>query len=150
MEDYRDRLRAFLEANKIKPAYFVEKMDFSNGLINKLIKKEIHLGVEKLELILNHFSDLNPRWLFTGEGDKSWTIEAMGHPIVQQREEVLVDKLIDVAKVKNEFSGQIEDLRKHLETKEELVAMQKEKIKALELQIEQQSKSIKQLNPANT
>lgn len=122
MEDYRDRLRSFLEANKIKPAYFVEKMDFSNGLINKLIKKEIHLGVEKLEQILNHFSDLNPRWLFTGEGDKSWTIEAMGHPIVQQREEVLVDKLIDVAKVKNEFSQQIEDLRYTVSVQKKVIA----------------------------
>ncbi|MEA5461593.1 hypothetical protein VB796_21175 [Arcicella sp. LKC2W] len=67
MKDYRDRLREYLEKNAIKPAYFVRELGFSNGLINKLLAKEIHIGVDKLENMLNHFDDLDPNWLLKGQ-----------------------------------------------------------------------------------
>jgi hypothetical protein len=66
--DYRDRIKIYMETMDVKPALFVLEVGFSNGLINKVISKAIHLGGEKLENMLNHFKDLNPTWLMTGVG----------------------------------------------------------------------------------
>ena len=55
--------------------------------------------------------------------------------------------LIEV-QIKNK--RELDNLQNMVETQKDLISMQKEKIKALELQLEQQSKSIKQLNPATT
>lgn len=115
MEDYRDRLRLFLDKIGVKPSYFVENGLFSNGHINRLLKKDMHIGVDKLEIILNHFSELNPRWLITGEGDMQSTVDSMHNSKVLADQQVLLDNLISIAGAKNELQSQISDLRYTIE-----------------------------------
>lgn len=67
-EDYRDRLGLYLNWSGISPHYFAGKGLFSNGHINKLLRKELHIGVDRLLVILEHFPELSPAWLLTGEG----------------------------------------------------------------------------------
>jgi hypothetical protein len=127
MEDYRDRLKIFMDKLGIKPAYFVENGLFVNGHINKLLKKQMHIGVDKLEIILTHFNELNPRWLIIGDGEMQSTIEAMNNPKVRADQKVLLDGLISVSQAKNEFSKHIEDLRYTIEfQKKEISRLERE------------------------
>ena len=143
-----ERLKEFSKKKGFNVTNFEISLGIGVGSISKTVSIGKAIGAKVLKKIIFKYPDLNVDWLFTGRGEMLWGAKTIETIQSDKREEVLVDKLIEVANVKNELSGQIEDLRRHLETKDELVAMQKDKIKSLELQIEQQRKSIKQPQPA--
>jgi len=121
MEDYRDRLRCYLDSISVTPTYFVDNLGFSNGLINNVLKKARHLGTDKIEYILNHFDDLNARWLFTGKGEMSWTKEAIGHSQVIGTTNALANSLTEVGGTEMQLKKQVEDLRYTIEVQRDLI-----------------------------
>lgn len=110
MEDYRDRLRKFMHKKKIKPSYFVENKMFTNGHVNRLIQKKIHFGVDKLEIILNHFQQLNPKWLITGKGTMEDTQKDVASENLSSDVELL-KKLDELTEKNKEYKKQIFELR---------------------------------------
>lgn len=121
MTDYRDKIKQFMEAKNIKPSFFVENMGFSNGLINKLIKKEIHIGVDKLENILNFFPDLNPTWLFSHTPTHSYMVEepkASYTPQDNSIQKELLNRIEELAGEKAILKKELLELKEQIKQKE--------------------------------
>ncbi len=53
----------------IKIAPFEKSIGMSNASFGKSLKNKGSIGTDKLENILSIYSDINPAWLLTGEGE---------------------------------------------------------------------------------
>ncbi|GET46467.1 S24 family peptidase [Capnocytophaga felis] len=60
-----DRILKIIELKGINKSIFYRDTGLSNGFLDKV--KDV--GVSKIEKILSSYSDINPIWLLTGEGD---------------------------------------------------------------------------------
>lgn len=63
------RIKQYIDFKGINNKKFEESVGFSNGSFASQLKNDKTIGVDKLENILNVYSDLNPTWLLTGDGD---------------------------------------------------------------------------------
>ena len=63
------RIKQFIDFKKVNVSTFEKKINFSNGAFASQLKNNKTIGVDKLENILNVYSDLNADWLLTGKGD---------------------------------------------------------------------------------
>lgn len=63
------RIKQYLDYKGINNKKFEETMGFSNGSFASQLKKNKTIGVDKLEKILNTYSDLNPNWVLLNEGN---------------------------------------------------------------------------------
>ena len=61
----KDRLKIFIEYNKLPVSTFEKSIKVTNGYVNSISKS---IGIEKIELILELYPNLNLEWLFTGKG----------------------------------------------------------------------------------
>lgn len=126
MKDYRDRLKEYFEKEGIKPSFFVETFKFSNGLINKVFKKELHLSIDKLEKIMNHFPQLNYRYIFTGEGSETLEKDEYGVNYIEKSE--WYNKKL------NELRQEYDNEKKEKET---IIRVLTEKVENLEISLKQ-------------
>lgn len=60
-----DRILKIIELKEITKSKFYKETGLSNGFLDKV--KDI--GVSKIEYILNSYTDINPNWLLTGNGE---------------------------------------------------------------------------------
>ncbi len=60
----KDRLKKFIEFNKLPVSTFEKSIKVTNGYVNSISKS---IGIEKIELILELYPNLNLEWLFTGK-----------------------------------------------------------------------------------
>lgn len=63
------RFKAYLDAKGIRNAQAERDCGLSNGLLASALHKNAALGGDKLEQILNTYSDLSAEWLLRGTGD---------------------------------------------------------------------------------
>jgi len=63
------RIKKYIDFKGINNKKFEESVGFSNGSFASQLKNNKTIGVDKLENILNIYSDLNPTWLLTGDGN---------------------------------------------------------------------------------
>lgn len=63
-----ERIKAYMDYKGIKIAPFEKSIGMSNASFGKSLKNNGSIGTDKLENILLIYSDINPVWLLTGEG----------------------------------------------------------------------------------
>lgn len=63
------RLKKYLINKGISNKKFEETLGFSNGSFGSQLKNNRTIGVDKLEKILTHYTDLNPVWLLLNKGE---------------------------------------------------------------------------------
>lgn len=69
METTVDRIKQYIDFKGISIRKFEENLGFSNGSFASQYKNNKTIGVDKVENILHYYSEINPAWLLTGEGD---------------------------------------------------------------------------------
>jgi len=69
MSDLTGRLSEFITLKKISISEFEKVISVSNGLISKAIRGKKSIGSDKLEKIILSYTEINPTWLLTGEGE---------------------------------------------------------------------------------
>ncbi|WP_447767039.1 hypothetical protein [Sphingobacterium faecium] len=87
----KNRLKDYLKSQKIAIATFEKSIGVSNGYVNSISKS---IGLDKLELIIENYSNMNIEWLLTGKG-----------PIVKSEEYEISPEKKDVATEGNEEYG---------------------------------------------
>lgn len=70
----RDRIKEFVKFTKIPISAFEKSILVTNGYVNSISKS---IGIDKIELIIEKYPNLNIEWLLSGKGSmiKSITIE---------------------------------------------------------------------------
>lgn len=63
-----NRIKQYIDSKGITIAAFERSIGMSNASFGKSLKKGGTIGSDKLEKILQVYSDLSPVWLLTGEG----------------------------------------------------------------------------------
>lgn len=61
----KNRIKQFLELENMTISSFEKLLNSSNGYINSISKS---IGIDKIEIILEKFPNLNIEWLLTGKG----------------------------------------------------------------------------------
>lgn len=62
----KNRIKEFLEVENITISSFEKLLNLSNGYVNSISKS---IGIDKIEIILENFPNLNIEWLLTGKGN---------------------------------------------------------------------------------
>lgn len=96
-----ERIKEYIDFKKLAVSAFERSIGMSNASFGKSLKNGGAIGTDKLENILNIYTDINPVWLLTGKGDmligeKSSTSESIDvnagnyfiEKIAQQAEEI--------------------------------------------------------------
>lgn len=61
----KERIKIFVEYQKMTVSAFEKSINASNGYVNSISKS---IGLDKIELILENYPKLNIEWLLTGKG----------------------------------------------------------------------------------
>lgn len=64
-----DRIKQIIDYKKLTINKFSDSVGASNSYFNKLIKNHTTIGSDKIENILRTYSEINPDWLITGNGN---------------------------------------------------------------------------------
>lgn len=62
------RIKEYMDYKKISISAFEKSIGLSNASFNKTLKTGGAIGTDKLEKTLSVYTDINPQWLMTGEG----------------------------------------------------------------------------------
>ena len=115
---FGQRLKKVYKTSRLNQDEFSEILGISKSILAKYFKNESKPGLEVIQNLLNHFSDMNPRWLLFGEES--------GH----------YNNSGNIIKTVNEPEGQYDDKLKQLEKensklKDQLILCKNELIEAL-------------------
>jgi len=72
----KDRIKAYCKAEKMTVSAFEEAIGASNGYVNAISKS---IGLDKLNTIVEKFSNLDIEWLLTGRGEMLKTNRILGN-----------------------------------------------------------------------
>ncbi|MEN9919299.1 MAG: hypothetical protein RL662_1735 [Bacteroidota bacterium] len=68
MSDTVQRIKEYIEYKRISIRKFEESIGFSNGAFSNQYKNRKAIGVDRVEKIVQVYTDLDPAWLITGKG----------------------------------------------------------------------------------
>lgn len=68
-ENTLQRIKQYIDAKGIKVSALEREVGMSNGSFASQLKNNKTIGVDKLENILRKYTDVNPEWLLTGNGN---------------------------------------------------------------------------------
>lgn len=71
----KDRIKEFCKAESLTISAFEESIGVSNGYVNAISKS---IGLDKLNTIIEKYSNLNIEWLLTGKGEMRKTKRISG------------------------------------------------------------------------
>lgn len=91
----KDRIKAFCKSQNITVISFEESIGVSNGYVNAISKS---VGIDKINAIVEKFSNLNIEWLLTGNGSmlKSDQPDSNYIPLTNNKTK---ETLLDVAEI---------------------------------------------------
>ncbi|WDO13090.1 hypothetical protein MH928_17425 [Flavobacterium sp. WW92] len=115
MSETLKRIKQYIDYKGISIRAFEIECGFSNGSFASQLKNNKTIGVDKLENILNKYTEINANWVLTGIGEM-----IASNPI----QNVVSESTTDYSSNSN--------LQELIATQRELIKMQKEKIEALE------------------
>lgn len=64
-----ERIKEYIDFKKLTISAFERSIGMSNASFGKSLKNGGAIGTDKLENILNTYTDINPQWLLTGKGE---------------------------------------------------------------------------------
>ena len=120
-----ERIKQIIDYKKISTRQFCIEVGVANGFLDKV--KDV--GSEKLLKILNTYPELSPEWLLTGKG--KMLKEEVKEADQQDPPAANNDKYITL------LEAQVKDKEAIIKEKEEKEAMYKEKIMALENELQE-------------
>lgn len=127
----KDRIKSFCKAENITISAFEESIGVSNGYVNAISRS---LGIDKLNTIIEKYSNLNIEWLLTGKGEMYKTKCSLGDiPNANQSSCDNKDKE-NYSKVQ-ENSPLFSDLLETIKEQAETIGRLKARIEDLESQI---------------
>lgn len=68
METTVQRIKRYIDKKGISVRTFEKSIGFSNGSFASQFKNNKTIGIDKVENILQYYTDINPTWLLTGKG----------------------------------------------------------------------------------
>jgi phage repressor protein C with HTH and peptisase S24 domain len=68
-ENTIQRIKQYIDFKGIRVSVFEREVGMSNGSFASQLKNNKTIGLDKLENIINKYSDINYEWLLTGNGD---------------------------------------------------------------------------------
>lgn len=74
-----ERVGQYIERKSISYYAFENSLGASRGSISKAVKEGKSIGSNVLETIMNVYSDINPNWLLTGQGEMLTNAEDILH-----------------------------------------------------------------------
>lgn len=113
-----ERIKEYIDYKGISIRAFEISCGFSNGSFASQLKNNKTIGVDKLENILNIYSEINANWILTGKG-KMLNFE--------------LQNILQEPKLEYNFSENTNEL---IETQRQLLKMKDEKIAFLERELE--------------
>lgn len=105
-----ERLKQYIDFKGISISAFEKSIGMSNASFGKSLKNKGAIGTDKLENILNVYTDISPIWLISGVGDMIANDSS--------RQSTIEDKLLNVIQAKDavirEQAEQIGQLRERI------------------------------------
>lgn len=108
----KKRLRLFIKNQSLTISAFEESINASNGYVNSISKS---IGIDKLEIIIEKYSNLNIEWLLTGKGEmlKAESKDGPPDPVRVQTVPELQQMVIDMQNREiNRLQQEIDQLKK--------------------------------------
>ena len=133
-----ERIKAYIDYKGIKIAPFEKSIGMSNASFGKSLKNNGSIGTDKLENILSIYSDINPSWLLTGEGDmlKSGSPGADGATPKAKKNEKTAGKREDPT-ILTYMREQAAAHREELREKDATIEQKNQEIRSLDRQVAQ-------------
>ena len=125
----QERIKQYIDYKGITPYKFCKDLEFSMGSLNK---KGV-IGTDKYLKIIKYYTDLNPDWLLTGEGNmfKEETVQEEVSANENELITLLREKVKDKEMIIKEKTKNIELLEERLkELKEQVKQLSRQKVSA--------------------
>lgn len=106
----KERVKKYAKYSKITVKAFEESIDSSNGYVNAISKS---IGIDKISLIIEKYSNLNIEWLLTGKGDMLKK-EIKSNPDTDYMIELQKHRITSLEKDIENYLKEIEQLKKEL------------------------------------
>jgi len=125
MSDTVQRIKEYIDHKRLSIRKFEESIGFSNGAFSSQYKNGKAIGVDRVEKIVKVYSDLNPTWLLTGQGNMLLdgyeevdgnTYSQLSEPAKEyQKEQIYKEKYIA------ELENEVELLKRELRQKQDII-----------------------------
>ena len=125
----QERIKQFIDYKGITPYKFCKDLEFSMGSLNK----KGTIGTDKYLKIIKYYTDLNPEWLLTGEGNmfKEETVQEEVSANENELITLLREKVKDKEMIIKEKTKNIELLEERLkELQEQVKQLSRQKVSA--------------------
>jgi transcriptional regulator with XRE-family HTH domain len=99
----KDRITQFLVKENISPAEFADKIGVQRSSVSHVLNGRNYPGASFIQKMLTSYRNLNPRWLFLGEG------EMLDFPVAAKKEPSLFSNNQTLYNKENEYSPQLLD-----------------------------------------
>ncbi len=119
-----NRIKEYLKFKGISNRQLEIKTGMSNGSFASQLKNNKTMGIDRLENILNVYSDINPEWLLTGKGnmlkndDTSTSLSISGNNNIQASNSLLYGNQQECLLLKKEITS----LKKQLSEKDKTIS----------------------------
>ncbi len=130
-----ERIKQFIDTERISVRNFEQRISASNGMIRKAIAKNTDIQSKWISLIVDNYPQINPDWLLTGSGPmlrtepRKTTEEAPISPDKYEKLEKEIRKLThDLSKKCMDLTTALTDQQNKLT---EIIASQQRLIEAL-------------------
>lgn len=124
MSNTVQRIKEYIDYKRLSVRKFEESIGFSNGAFSSQYKNKKAIGVDKVEKILEVYSDLNPVWLLTGKGDMlqngyAETVENSYFKVSESKgdyqDQIYKEKYV------TELENEVELLKRELKQKQDII-----------------------------
>ncbi len=125
----KERVKIFAKSQNITIIAFEKSIKASNGYVNSISKS---IGLDKIELILENFPNLNIEWLLTGKGEMLKTKGNVHQNIDNNKADNNLNNNISGTNIKGDVVVSHNDISKLIELQKGSQEIQKELNKRLE------------------
>lgn len=92
------RIKQFIDYKGVAISAFEKSIGMSNASLAKTIKNGGTIGADKLEIILNVYSEINPLWLIKGEGNMLLT-DSQPEDAVREEPRLVAERIPQLSNV---------------------------------------------------
>lgn len=93
------RIKEYIDSKGLSVRSFEETVGFSNGSFASQLKHHRTIGVDRVENILQKYSDINAEWLLTGNGPMLKEITQLATPQIEEKFPLRTDRVVELQSV---------------------------------------------------